>query len=332
MQQLCEACEQADAQMVESCDDPEQPYHLCSACNHRLHARALRPREWYNLAKRHGFGNFLLHDDFYSEDGTADQSEEDVENPEDFPAPKLAEVAHDADLLLDYSVTRWSWEKEVADSWAALSPETVLRTISERFSATENHDVRATILKICACVLRNRAEGLVRYAWGDYPQKGDLWSLAEAAAGCLPFREGFERVVAAISEKEGAQKRDAASCLSNFHSPETLTWIENNIFGPITESWGNLTAASQIDWRRIEDWFERGRPLSLVAIDALLAILDPRTPLLRAYGPRLINPPLRNVFEETLREYAAKDCVPRVEKGINFLLAQTKTVLWRDEP
>ena len=93
MPQLCEARECAAAQTVEPCDDANEPYHLCVACHQRLHARALRPFEWYNLAKRHGWYQFLLHDDFYDEDGTASQPEDGVECPGDFSAPSLAAAA-----------------------------------------------------------------------------------------------------------------------------------------------------------------------------------------------------------------------------------------------
>jgi hypothetical protein len=67
MSQPCQACETAVAEIVETCDDEHEPYHVCASCHGRLLARALRPLEWYNLAKRHGWFTYLLHDDFYDE-------------------------------------------------------------------------------------------------------------------------------------------------------------------------------------------------------------------------------------------------------------------------
>src|SRR5258707_9289575 len=119
MSHVCEACEHIAAEVVEPCDDSQEPYHVCAACNHRLHARALRPLEWYNLAKRHGWHQFLLHDDFYDDDGAASQPEEPIERAGDFPAPTLAAVTHDARLLLAYSVTRWHFDPDVAAAWGA---------------------------------------------------------------------------------------------------------------------------------------------------------------------------------------------------------------------
>jgi len=327
MTSICEACEQSPAEIVEAGDNCEDPYHLCTACHHRIQARALRPIEWYNLAKRHGWNQFLLHDDFYEETGVATQPEDDVEHAKDFPAPTLFTVSHDPNLLLDFSITRWHLEKNVVDTWSMLRRSDVLAALAKRFAITANASIRAKVLEICALVLREHAEEFVRYAWGDYPAKVDLHSLAQASAECLPFREGFDRVVAAVSSLEGAQKREAASCLCYFHSTETLEWIERNIYEPITESWGYLAAASEFDWARAESWIKRARPLSLVVIDALLAIAKPPTPFLRAQKPRLIQPPTPARFREVLMEYAAKDCVPRVQQRTDTLLNSINAIL-----
>jgi hypothetical protein len=330
MTSTCEACEQSQVAIVESGDNAEDPYRLCAACHHRIQKRALRPIEWYNLAKRHGWNQFLLHDDFYEETGVATQPEELVEFAENFPAPTLLSIVHDPNLLLDFSITRWHLEQNIVDAWSALPRSDILAALSKRFAITANVAIRAKVLEICALVLREHAEQFVRYAWGDYPAKVDLHSLAQASATCLPFREGFDRVAAAVGFHEGARKRDAASCLFYFHATETLDWIEQNIFEPITESWGCLAAASQLDWARAESWLRRARPLSLVAIDALLAIARPQSPLLRAFKPRLIHPPEPARFREILLKYASSDCVPRVQQRTDALLGYANTILETD--
>lgn len=87
MQKVCEACEICPAETVDPCEDATSPYYVCSACHTRLHEYALRPLEWYNLAKRHGWFQFLLHEDFYLEDGTASEPGSFVQAPERYPAP-----------------------------------------------------------------------------------------------------------------------------------------------------------------------------------------------------------------------------------------------------
>jgi hypothetical protein len=187
--------------------------------------------------------------------------------------------------------------------------------------ATRNLGIRERVLEVCASALHEAGAEFVRYAWGDYPATVPLPSLARASAGCLPFREGFGRVVAALAQQDGSHKRDLILSLGYFHSPEALDWIEQHIFGPITEDWGYLAAASRLDWPRVEQWFERGRPLSLVAIDALAAIMRPQTPLLRAYGPRLHRPPSRARFIQVLSDYAARDKGPRVQQRTAGLIS-----------
>jgi hypothetical protein len=103
MTSVCEVCETAASDATEPSGDEAAPYHLCSACHRRLLARALRPIEWYNLAKRHGWWQYLLHDDFYDDDGAASQPECDVESPNLYPEPALDAVANDPEAPLDPS-------------------------------------------------------------------------------------------------------------------------------------------------------------------------------------------------------------------------------------
>ncbi len=237
------------------------------------------------MVKRHGACGFLLHDDFYDEDGTATQPEEDVEAAEAFPAPTLAAVTHDASQLLDYSITRWHFKSEVAAAWSAHTPTDVLNVVSERFASTGNIPIRSRILEICASTLGECGAEFTQYAWSDFPTTVALPALAQASAACLPLHDGFSRVTAALSEQIGSRKRDLIFCLGYFHSTAALDWIEAHVFEPTTEAWGNLAAASRLDWPRVEDWLQRGRPLSLVALDGLAAILNPQTPFLRICAP-----------------------------------------------
>lgn len=317
---MCEACELVPAQCVEPCDDAETPYRLCMPCHGRLRSLSLRPLEWYNLAKRHSWQRFLLHDDFYEEDGTATAPEEDLESPEVFPSPSLAAVSHDPRLLLDYSITRWYFDSNTAATWSAFPRSDILKALSERFESTRNIEVRSRVLEICATSLGEFGSILVRYAWNKYPTTVSLIALTEASASCLPFHEGFPMVTAALSKLSGSRKRDLIFCLGYFQATAALDWIEEHIFEPITEDWGRLAAASKLDWPRAERWLEGGRPLSLVALDALSAIIHPRTPFLQSQQLRLHSPPTSQRLIQVLTGYAEKDGVPRVQQRTNTLI------------
>lgn len=313
--------------MDEPTDVTGEPIRLCLECNRRIQARALRPAEWFNLAKRHGWQEFLLHDDFYDEDGTALQPMERVDEPARFPAPTLDMVARDAELLLDYSITRWSLQPPVINAWLALEPLKIRKALSVRFAVTKNLPVRSKLFEICALALRESGADFVRYAWGEYPTAVPLLPLAQASAACLPLVEGFDRVSTALEPEVRKKKWDLIVSLSYFQSANALNWIELNIKEPITEAWGYLAAASQIDWPRVENWLRRGRPLSLVALDALTAISRPPTPLLKSIKLRLHNPPNIVSYQRELNEYARTDTSPRVQQRADILLRAAESLL-----
>ena len=326
MNTICEACEIRDSSIVEDCDDPKDPYHLCVNCHNRLHDLALRPLEWYNLAKRHGWFQFLLHDDFYDEGGKASQPKVDVERPDQFPAPKLSLVQNDADLLLDFSITQWNLEASVESAWASISKTLVLSSLQKRFFGTNNLGIRSRILEISASTLGKYGSDFVRAAWNEYPQKVDLISLSEASASCLPHREGFDKVLLSLNDLKQSDKRDSMFALAFFNSTETLDWIENNIFSPITESWAYLAAASSLSWRRVAAWLAIGRPMSLVAIDALRAFQRLPTPYLKKRKVELINPPTETDLKNILEDYIKRDNVPRVKQRIAWILEDVNKI------
>jgi hypothetical protein len=285
--------------------------------------------EWYNLAKRHGWYQFLLHDDFYDEDGSAYQPRTEVDRADEFPAPTLAEVASNAECLLGYSNTRWPIKPEIEAAWTALPRPEVLAVLRRRFSGTSNEGVRGCIMEVCAIALGESGAEFVRGAWRDYPGAIDLTSLIQASAACLPFREAFERATRALEVLEAPEQRQQMSALSYFHSTEVLDWIEQHVCTPVTDEWGRLAAASQLDWPRAERWLKEGRLRSLVALDALVEIARPQTPFLGRYGPKLGQPPDPDQLARALSQYAERDAVPRVQRLTAWLLshadALTKT-------
>lgn len=319
MTSTCEACEKAAWDRVEPCDDEGAPFHLCAACHSRLHARSLRPIEWYNLAKRYGWWQFRLHDDFYDQDGTATQPESDVESPNLFTAPTLAAASNDPEALLDFTITRWHFEECVANAWQAHSASDVLRVITRRFVGTASKGIRSVVLNV-ASTLGRHGEEFVTYAWGDYPETVELPTLAKASACCLAHRDGFDRVVGALSRCNDRERRDLMYSLTYFHSRDALDWIEGNICSPVSDAWGRLAAASEFDWPRAAQWLEHGRPLSLVALDSLAEIIRPQSPLLRAYSPRLRRPPTFDMLSSILASHLERDNAPRVKMTTNFIL------------
>jgi len=309
---VCESCERHPVGVIEACDDAAAPYRVCRPCHRRLLARALRPLEWYNLAKRHGWYRFLLHDDFYDQDGLADQFEIDLEEPERYPAPTLAQVKDDPLALLDFSITRWRFDEALTQAWHAQAKEAVLAALEARFAATGNAGIRACLLEICVAHLAGHGATFVRAAWACGPDLLPLASLARASASCLPFLEGYQRVASAIEAIDPARRYRYLACLGYFRTPEALDWLERHIVEPVAEPWGALAAASNIDWSRLRQWLKAGRPLSLVALDALREIqrshLQP------------FQPPAKSELVQALEACAAGDAAPRVRQRIGAIV------------
>lgn len=327
MNKRCEACELRPFAVREPCDSPETPYLVCSECHVRLLARSLRPLEWFNLAKRYGWSQYLLHDDFYDQDGVAWQPEHEVESADSFPMPALGAIAGSSASLLDYSITRWRFDEELRELWKGRPVVEALAVLGKRFDESKNPAVLSTVLEAAAVSLGSAGSGLVRQAWSEYPNGVPFWPLVQASSGCLPFGEAFERAEFALKVMNPKDMRENMSALAHFNSPRTISWVEANACEPTTEDWGYLVAASQFSWAKAEEWLIAGRPLSLIAIDALRAIAEPRTSFLSALKPTLIDPPDELTFWRTLRRYAAADPVPRVRQRVEALLKHSAALV-----
>ncbi|MCM5681557.1 hypothetical protein M8A51_18690 [Schlegelella sp. S2-27] len=317
---MCQACELHSANVEEGADDAVEPYRVCGGCNSRLLSRSLRPREWFNLAKRHGPAKFLLHDDFYDDDGIASQPEDEVDQADRFPAPTLGEACQQAASLLDYSVTRWQLDEPVCTAWTRLPPDDVLAALVSRFDKTRNPTVRSVVLEVVALIGAPGAT-LVRRAWHEWPEYGAFAALLQATAACLPVDEGLQRAFEALASMQERDRRQAFGALAHFRSERVLDWIEANAGEPSVEAWGYLAAACSFGWPRAERWLRDGRPLSLIAVDALLAIARPRTAFLRKVRPVLGNPPSEHELREAIRDMMQSDPVPRVKQRADALLA-----------
>jgi hypothetical protein len=318
MDNTCQACKRNPVEVIERTDDPNEPYELCNDCHQRLITLSLRPREWYNLVSVHGFYKHHLHDDFYDENGEAYQPRKAVIDVAQHPSPTLEEVANSPDELLNYAFTRWQIQDDLILAMKRHNPDVWLQVISRRLARTKNQAIIDTIFLVCGKVLGENAASFVRKSWEEYEQIA-FTGLSYATAKCLPLEEGYTKVTNALAQMSD-QKRCANMCvLSWFETPLTLDWIEDNIktFG---DSWGYLAASSKFDWQRAKKWLSVGRPLSLVALDALRSCVRHDTPLHREQRPRLIDPPDKPEFTAALEEYRKRDDVPRVKRRVSFLI------------
>jgi hypothetical protein len=324
----CEACHSAPIECRIDSDEPEQPYLLCEQCAHRLLMFSLRPLEWFRLAAIHGPSQFYLHDDFYFFNGIAQVPREEVLFPELFPAPTLEEAAEDLETLIDYAMTghHLAFEENTLDVLRNQNKLALLESLRERIASTHAVEIEAQAYEICASVLEREAEEWIRSRWDVY-RPGAFYSLTAASATCLPFPEGFQRVIHELDTMTPREVRFSCSALAYFCAEKTLDWLEIHVSAPVTETWGRLAAVSQLSWVRVTKWLDQGRPLSLVALDALYACGHYDTPLLRKLAPKLLEPDTRERMTARLERYAAQDPVPRVQQKVAAITNQWDAIL-----
>ncbi|WP_413306290.1 hypothetical protein AA0X95_05475 [Bacillus sp. 1P10SD] len=322
---LCEACKINEINVVETSDDPNQPYKLCIHCHERLLNYSLRPIEWYNLAVIHSPNKFLLHDDFYEEDGEASQPEEDVLVIKNDKVPTLKQVESDLGSLLDFSITRWFLEDDVIKSLHKHDKQTTFNYVKSRFYGTENVEVKSRMLEIAADVLGTSASEWIRVLWNNMDEEL-FYPISWATASSLPTEEGLHNVfekLRLVSEKE--LPRAAFTSLYRFRSTVILDWIESTCT-VFNDQWGRLAAVCFPTWERMKFWLNEGRPLSLIALDTMASCA-------KGYGdyyierlsPKILGTD-KNEVEQVLNDYYQKDGVPRVKMKVARIMENKEEI------
>jgi hypothetical protein len=326
MEEYCQSCRQAPVAVVEALDDPTEPYKLCRDCFRRLEAHSLRPLEWYRLCAVHGPNSDWLSPLYYDEeDGKALQPSEPVLDAASFPCPHLEEVAGCPSDLLTYVLGRqhlhdeeqiasWYISEELVDALSRHAPEVLQATLGARLAEARNPEISSIIFHLIGLTLGPRGSGLVRENWARFAGTSSLRQMAFAASRCLPLTEAHQRVTDALAARDLPDRMAAKLVLLEFTTPLTLDWIEKNIQSPVDITWGLLAASSSFDWPRAEKWLDWGRPLSLVALDALEWCVR------SGRKPPLLHPPPPAEFIRRLEDYCSKDPVLRVRERVECLV------------
>ncbi len=326
MDDLCQSCQKAPAEIIRVLDDPADPYRVCSSCFQRLMSHSLRPGEWYNLSSIHGRLNDFLGEEYYDErEGTALKPAAEVVDPGGFPCPTLEEAASSPEGLLTYILTRshfheegqiqeWFIHPDLVSAMQRHSPEALLPVFAGRLSVSRNTEIIRTIFHLVGLTLRGKGAGIVRDHWEKFALTPAFSGIAFAASRCLPLEEAHARVTRILSAMNPRERGGAKEILRWFETELTLDWIEENAHPPVDISWGSLAASSNFDWERAKKWLCAGRPLSLVALDALdWCVCSGRK-------PPLLNPPDAQEFISVLQDYLSKDNVLRVRERVQKLL------------
>ena len=140
-------------------------------------------------------------------------------------------------------------------------------------------------------------------------------------------KEAFSKIVRELENCEDKYLTELMGSLNYIQYESVLDWIEENAGRPksISQLWGHLAASSKFNWERGKKWLESGRPLSLIAIDAIMfcTTKDERlnqSPWMRELNPQLPLETGEIEMVKALKEYLIKDKVPRTKNVINKII------------
>ena len=161
----------------------------------------------------------------------------------------------------------------------------------------------------------------------DY-EKTDLFLLrAEEISNTKTTDDAFEIITKELLTIENKYINECLQGLNYLQSDKSLQWIEDNISRTenIILNWGYLAGISKFNWKIAEKWLNSGRPLSLVALDAINFCTTKgerlnQSLMMREINPKMIDNPNLEVIAKKISEYHKEDNSPRVKRVVNSIL------------
>ena len=130
-----------------------------------------------------------------------------------------------------------------------------------------------------------------------------------------------------IEKADNKSLSELIGALLYFQNSRALKWIEiiKDRIENVTTNWGVLAAASNFDWQTAKQWIESGRPLSLIALDALVYCTTTgsranQSLWLQQHPPKLLNVERPEIIARTVNEYLKKNNVPRTKSAVTKII------------
>lgn len=307
-------------------DEPnnETVYRLCKPCSNRLLNFALRPLEYFNLASIYG-NSFHLHDDFYDyENGEASQPKIAVLNVNKFKFPRYDEIKNDLNQLLDFAIVQFYTDESVINQLKKFDKNELIQILKDKVEY--NRGINYKAYEIAGKVTKSESYDWIKKEWKSR-RNNELQIFAEPISNSFESREAIEVITKELESRDDKYLGDNISALLYLQSPMVLNWIEKvqNRINNVNSQWGQLAASSKFNWDRANSWLQSGRPLSLIALDALNFCTTKGKRLnqslwMRKLNPTLLNSPKSDLIANKLKEYEIKDNVPRTRNTINRII------------
>ena len=161
----------------------------------------------------------------------------------------------------------------------------------------------------------------------DQEKVDEFISRSEDLAKSADKDEAFIIISKEIDNCEDKYLNEYITALNFIRNDKVLDWIENNIHRTtnIGLNWGHLAASSYLSWDRASKWLTSGRPLSLVALDAIMfcTTVDERlnqSLWMRQIQPKLIDNPKPEIVAVRLQEHLQTENTHRTKTTINKIV------------
>ena len=236
--------------------------------------------------------------------------------------PKLLAVESDLNKLLDFCMRKRDLKSDMVASLSKHRGSEMLSGLIARVAKSKSINKKLMAYCICGEVLKSDAEEWIRSEFKDYDSEKYEWDedpfgyLVKASKECLPIEEAFRTSSKILLEQGFGKLFLRFRSLAWLESPLTLDWIEANVGENIVDSWGMVAANSHFTWERAIKWINSGRPMSLVAIDAIVACYFKSSMQAMEIDSKLLNAPPKEEIIKVMQEYYLNDKVPRVRKAI----------------
>jgi len=320
---VCEACRHRAVMLQEQLNESVIPYCLCQPCYERLLHRSLRPLEYFNLVALHGH-EYDLHDDFYTDEGIAYAAKKPVQQEAGLAFPPVESLRGHVERLVDYALVKWWYPTAITPYLAEFTPLQILRVLDEKLAY--NPFLLPKCVELAAEVLAGHAYAWVKYQLRLVDDPVQVLDFAFALARCFPAAEAEALILAALGTLNEKALAERVTCLVHLAGNGPLDWIETHCrtVTNVPGTYGVACAALGMTWERVQRWLQAGRPLSLMALDALVNCSTTTDTLngslwLRKHPPRLHAPATLTTMEEVLQAYIALDSVPRTKTAVRFI-------------
>lgn len=161
----------------------------------------------------------------------------------------------------------------------------------------------------------------------DQNKIDDFFLRSEQTIKTCDRDSAFIIISSEIDKCETRYLNEYITALNFIRHEKVLDWIEMSAhrITDVNLNWGHLAASSYFNWSKADKWLVKGRPWSLIGLDALVFCTSigerlNQSPWMRQIQPRLVDNPKPEIVAARVQEYLKTDAVPRTKRVVNQII------------